>query len=72
MKNTTLAVDDECYRIARIRAAELREPPYQRRCRQLREVFADFDAEETGLRMSENLARDALYVQATTPSRVTT
>ena len=100
MKNITLSVDDECYRVARIRAAELGtsvsalvrgylrsletdregkseagsepgETSYQRRCRQLREVFADFDAEGTGLRMSENLPRDALYEQATTPSGTT-
>ena len=101
MKNITLSVDDECYRSARIRAAELGtsvsalvrgylrnlvadreskseggselgETPYQRRCRQLREVFADFDADGTGLRMSENLPRDALYEQATMPSGTTT
>ncbi len=100
MKNITLSVDDECYRFARIRAAELGtsvsalvrgylrslvtdrqgqsesgselgETPYQRRCRQLREVFADFDVEGTGLRMSENLPRDVLYEQATMPSGTT-
>ena len=93
MKNITVSVDDECHRLARIRAAELgtsvsalvrgylgnlaadrdrkpegspelRETPYQRRCRQLREVFADFDAQGIGLRMSENLPRDALHDRA--------
>ena len=90
MKNITVSIDDDCHRLARIRAAELGtsvsalvrgyltnlvanrdgkqetgaeagETPYQRRCRQLREVFADFDAEGVGLRMSENLPREVLY-----------
>ena len=90
MKNITVSIDDDCHRLARIRAAELGtsvsalvraylrslvkngegkhesvaesgETPYQRRCRQLREVFADFDAEGKGLRMSENLPREVLY-----------
>lgn len=88
MKNITVSIDDECHRLARIRAAELgtsvsalvrgylrslvadrdaklRETPYQRRCRQLREVLADFDAKGVGLRMSENLPREALYDRAT-------
>lgn len=93
MKNITVSIDDDCHRLARIRAAELGtsvsalvrayltslvksregkhesdaeagETPYQRRCRQLREVFADFDAEGEGLRMSENLPREALYDRA--------
>ena len=93
MKNITVSIDDDCHRLARIRAAELGtsvsalvrayltslvknrggkhesdaepgETPYQRRCRQLREVFADFDAEGVGLRMSENLPREALYDRA--------
>ena len=92
MKNITVSIDDDCHRLARIRAAELGtsvsalvrgylrslvadrdgkhetgaepgEPPYQRRCRQLREVFADFDAKGVG-RMSENLPREALYDRA--------
>ena len=90
MKNITVSIDDDCHRLARIRAAELGtsvsalvreylrglvanrdgkhesdaepgETPFQRRCRQLRKVFADFDAEGVGLRMSENLPREALY-----------
>ena len=93
MKNITVSIDDDCHRLARIRAAELGtsvsalvrgylrslvadrdgkhetgaepgETPYQRRCRQLREVFADFDAKGVGLRMSENLPREALYDRA--------
>ena len=93
MKHITVSVDDDCHRLARIRAAELGasvsalvrayltslvanrdgkhesgakpgETPYQRRCRQLREVFADFDAEGVGLRMSESLPREALYDRA--------
>ena len=93
MKNITVSIEDDCHRLARIRAAELGtsvsalvraylrslvenregkhesgaepgETLYQRRCRQLREVFADFDAEGVGLRMSENLPREALYDRA--------
>ena len=37
------------------------ETIYQRRCRLLREVLADFDSRGIGLRMSENLPREALY-----------
>lgn len=97
MKNITVSIDDDCHRLARIRAAELGtsvsalvrsylmsivknregkhesdaepgETPYQRRCRQLREVFADFDAEGVGLRMSENLPREALYERSSESS----
>ena len=99
MKNITVSIDDDCHRLARIRAAELgtsvsalvrgylrslvadrdgkhetgaepSETPYQRRCRQLREVFADFDAKGVGLRMSENLSREALYDRAAMRSEV--
>lgn len=37
------------------------ESIYVRRCRLLREVLADFDSQGIGLRMSENLPREALY-----------
>ena len=37
------------------------ETIYQRRCRLLREVLADFDGQGIGLRMSDNLPREALY-----------
>ena len=40
------------------------ETIYQRRCRLLREVLADFDAHGIGLRMSENLPREALHDRA--------
>ena len=40
------------------------ESIYQRRCRLLREVLADFDGQGIGLRMSENLPREALYDRA--------
>ena len=40
------------------------ETNYQRRCRLLREVLADFDAQGIGLDMSENLPREALYDRA--------
>lgn len=41
--------------------AESSETIYQRRCRLLREVLADFDEQGIGLRMSDNLPREALY-----------
>ena len=41
--------------------AESDETIYQRRCRLLRKVLQDFDRQGVGLRMSENLPRDALY-----------
>ena len=34
---------------------------YQRRCRLLREVLAEFDSQGIGLRMSDNLSREVLY-----------
>ena len=34
---------------------------HQQRCRLLRQVLADFDADGVGLRMSQNLPREALY-----------
>ena len=37
------------------------EMPDERRRRLLREVLADLDAQGAGLRMSENLPREALY-----------
>ena len=40
------------------------ETIYQRRCRLLREVLAGFDAHGIGLRMSENLPREALHDRA--------
>ena len=42
-------------------SAESSETIYQRRCRLLREVLADFDRQGIGLRMSDNLPREALY-----------
>ena len=42
-------------------SAESSETIYQRRCRLLREVLADFDGQGIGLRMSDNLPREALY-----------
>lgn len=41
--------------------SEAGETIYQRRCRLLREVLADFDSRGIGLRMSDNLTREALY-----------
>ncbi len=42
-------------------SAESGETIYQRRCRLLREVLANFDGQGIGLRMSDNLPREALY-----------
>ena len=44
--------------------AESNDTIYQRRCRLLREVLADFDKQGIGLRMSDNLPRDALHDRA--------
>lgn len=85
MKYITVAVDEETYRLSRIRAAEagtsvsalVREflvtltsgsaartetsAAAERRGRLLREVVADFDRRGVGLRMADNLSREALY-----------
>ena len=83
MKNITVALDEETYRLSRIRAAEAgtsvsalvreflvaltsgsaarAETPAESRGRLLREVVADFDRRGVGLRMADNLSRDALY-----------
>ena len=37
------------------------ETAHERRCRLLNEVLADFDARGVGLRMADNLPREALY-----------
>ena len=50
--------------------AESGETIYQRRCRLLREVLADFDSRGIGLRMSENLPREALYDRVATKAEV--
>ncbi len=42
-------------------STEADETIYQRRCRLLREVLADLDSQHVGLRMSENLPREALH-----------
>lgn len=44
--------------------AGLVESNYQRRCRLLREVLADFEANGIGLRMADNLPREPLYDRA--------
>ena len=90
MKNITVSVDDETYRLARIRAARSgmsvsalvrgflkslvrdnaeendgdsrsEETELERRRRLLAEVLADFEARGVGLRMADNLPREALY-----------
>lgn len=83
MKNITVTVDEETYRLSRIRAAEAgtsvsalvrdflvtltsgssapAETPAERRGRLLREVVADFDRRGVGLRMADNVSREALY-----------
>ena len=90
MKTIAVSVDDETYRLFRVRAARLglsvsalvrrclksfvvesagengsdgrvRQAECERRRQLLNEVFADFDARGAGLRMADNLPRDALY-----------
>lgn len=90
MKNITVSIDEETYRLSRVRAAELGtsvsalvrgylaalgrgqatgiddggygiETEAKRRRRLLTEAFADIDARGGGLRMADNLAREALH-----------
>ena len=81
MKNITVSVDDETYRLARIKAAEAgtsvsalvrdylviltdTDDPVERhqRMNKLREdIIAAYFARGGGLRMSDNLPRDALH-----------
>ena len=81
MRNITVPVDEETYRLARIRAAELdtsvsalvREfledlvdgPDPEQRSERLRrlqhETLEEIRARGGGLRMADNLPRDALY-----------
>ncbi len=89
MKNITVSVDEETYRLSRVKAAErgtsvsalvrgylktlIREQAdgpraseqgietESERRRLLNEVLADFDARGVGLRMADNLPREALY-----------
>ena len=90
MKNITVSVDDETYRLSRVRAARLgmsvsalvrgylrsfvresadrsedgggpEETECERRSKLLSEVFADFDARGVGLRVADNLPREAPY-----------
>ncbi len=90
MKNITVSVDDEAYRLTRVRAARLgmsvsalvrgllkslvhdsadendgdsrsEETELERRRRLLTQVLADFKARGVGIRMADNLSREALY-----------
>ena len=90
MRNITVSVDEETYRRARIRAAELDtsvsalvseflqglaverpgaseasesvgEAEHERGIRLMHEVLRDIRARGGGLRMADNLPRDALY-----------
>ena len=89
MKNITVSVDEETYRLSRVKAVErgtsvsalvrgylktlIREQAdgpgaseqgietESERRRLLKEVLADFDARGVGLRMADNLPREALY-----------
>ena len=93
MKNITVSIDEDTYRLSRIRAAELgtsvsalvrryldalgrgqaagieggghrTETEADRRRRLLTEAFAGIDARAGGLRMTENLSREALHERA--------
>ena len=76
MKNITVSVDDETYRLARIRAAEMgtsvsamvREylkgltgPNNNTSKRTLREIVADIHARGGGIDPAQNLSREELY-----------
>ncbi len=90
MKNINLSVDEETYRLAKIRATKQgmsvpglvhdflvwfvqqnrdgsagSDPTGKsdagRRSKSLSELFANFDARGVGLRMADNLPRDALH-----------
>ncbi|MDE0126831.1 MAG: hypothetical protein OXN97_19875 [Bryobacterales bacterium] len=47
---------------------QARESALDRRCRLFKAVFVDFDARGVGLRMADNLPREALYGSAVTHS----
>ena len=74
MKNITVSVDDETYRLARIRAAEhgtsvsamvreylgrLAKP--QPQSKSLREIITSIHARGGGIRSADNLAREELH-----------
>ncbi len=81
MKNITVSIDDETYRLSREKAAEagtsisalvqdylvniaegrVTETRFERLARLQEEIQADIDAEGGGLRMKDNLPREALY-----------
>ncbi len=76
MKNITVTVDDQTYRLARIRAAErgtsvsamvreylksLTDAELPVRKRTLGEIVASIQARGGGIRSSDNLSREELY-----------
>lgn len=81
MKNITLSIDDETYRLSRIKAAEagtsvsalvrdylsdlvqggVPEPRFERLARLQEEIQDDVDDGGGGLRMTDNLPREALH-----------
>ena len=63
MKNNTVSLHDETYRLAHVAEGE-REPELERRRRRLDEFFADLDARRLGLRASDRLTRNELYDEA--------
>ncbi len=56
MRDITVSVDEETHR-----RAQPVESALERRRRLFDEVFADFDARGVGLRMADNLPREAIY-----------
>ena len=82
MRNITLSIDEETYRLARIKAAEagtsvsalvrdyladlvvegrVTETRFERLARLQEQIHADIDTRGGGLRMIDNLPREALY-----------
>lgn len=76
MRNITVSVDDETYRLARIRAAErgtsvsamvreylkgLTKTSLKSSKRTLREIVADIHARGGGIDPAQNLSREELY-----------
>ena len=81
MKNITLSIDDETYRLSRIKAAEagtsvsalvrdyladlvqgkVPEPRFDRLMRIQEEIQDEIDTDGGGLRVEDNLTREALH-----------
>lgn len=63
MRNITVSVDDDTYRLSRVGAAERAggETEAERRERLVDEVFQDICATRSGFKAADNVSREALY-----------